>query len=828
MFKRALFMEVSMLDGTFQDIRFALRTFTRDPGFTFAVVVTLALGIGANTAIFSVIDGALLHPIPFPDSDRLVALYQKTPRDEKNAVSYPNLLDWQRQTQTFEGIAGVRNGSFTLKSRSEAERLMGLSVSSNFFSVLRAQPLLGRTFTKEEDRRGARPVVLLGETFWKRRFAGDPTILGRSLRLNERDFTVIGIVPAGVRLDRARGTLFNDVFVPIGQNDDSLFYRRGTGDNTLGLGRLKPGVTLAQARAEMDTIMRNLAAEYPNENADTGVNAVSYREDIASALKPVLLALGGAVGFVLLIACTNVANLVLARSTGRSQEFGIRIALGAGRGRLIRQLLTESVLLSLAGGALGLLIASWSTEAALAVLPSVLPAISEIQINDRVLWFSLALSVLTGVLFGFAPAFKAGGVSIQETLRQGGRGILKAGRRPQYILVTAEVALTLMLLVGAGLMMRSLHNLWNVSPGFDPQGVLVFYTSLSRQRSASPEKTREAFRELNDRLEALPGVEAASVEVGGLPFLGNTTFGFSRENDTDISKRAMRMANLYAVGASHFKAIGIPLLRGRSFTGRDSEKSQLVTVIDEETARRVFPGQDPSGKYLRTGLFNRPVELVGIAGRVKHSGLDFDATAADRAQLYFPIGQLPTFMLPFAANGIAGIVRSKTDAAALISAVRKNLNAFDSECAVFGEQRMTDAIAGSLARRRFSLIVLGAFAAVALILSGVGIYGLVSHLVSQRTNEIGVRMTLGAQPRDIFLAVLREGATMGTIGIAIGLAGAAATTHLLTSSLFGIESTDFATFGYAALLLFSLTMLACYVPARRAVHIDPAAALRCG
>ncbi len=815
-----------MLESIFQDVRFALRTFRHSPGFTFAALFTLALGIGGNTAIFSVIDGALLHPVPFPDSNRLVALYQKTPRDEKNAVSYPNLLDWQRQTQTFEGIAGLRNSSFTLTGRGETEQLMGLMVSSSFFSVLRAQPFLGRTFTKEEDQRGARSVVLLGETFWKRRFAGDPKILGQSLRLNERDFTVIGIAPAGVRLDRARGTLFNDVFTPIGQHDDPLFYKRGVGDDTLGLGRLKPGVTLTQARAEMDTIMRRLAAEYPDDDADTGVNAVSYREDIAGNLEPVLMALGAAVGFVLLIACTNVANLVLARSAGRSQEFGIRIALGAGRGRLIRQLLTESMLLSLAGGALGLMISWWCTDAALAVLPSVLPAIAEVQINARVLFFSSALSLLTGVLFGLAPACKASGLSIHETLKQGGRAILKGRSRPQYVLIVAEVALTLMLLVGTGLMMRSLHNLWNVSPGFNPQGVLVFYIGLSPQRASSPEKTREAFRELSDRLSGLPGVEAASVEVGGLPFIGNTTVGFSRE-DAETAKTELRMANLYAVGRDHFRAMGIPLSRGRSFTDRDTDKSHLVTVIDEELARTAFPRQNPVGKHIRVNLFTRPVEIVGIAGHVKHSGLDSDAMAKQRSQLYVPISQLPDSFLPLAANAIAGIVRSKTNPATLIPSIRKNLSAFDTGRAVHSEQLMTDAIAGSLARRRFSLIVLGAFAAVALILSATGIYGVVSYLVSQRTNEIGVRMTLGAQPRDIFFAVLRDGAIAGTIGIAIGLAGAAGLTRLITSLLFGISPTDFATYVCAALLLFGLTILACHVPARRAVRVDPATALRC-
>lgn len=818
-----------MLNGLLQDFRFALRTYRRSPGFTLAALVTLGLGIGGNTAIFSVIDGVLLHPVPFPDPDRLVTLYQKTPRDQKNAVSYPNLLDLERQSKTFEGIAGVRNQSFTLTGLGDPQQVMGMTVSSNLLFVLRSQPLLGRMFTASEDQRGARPVVLIGEAFWRQRLGGDPKVLGQILRLNGKNYTVIGIMPAGVRLDRAPGTFFNDVFTPLGQIEDPLFQNRGTGDNTLGLGRLRPGITLAQARAEMDTIMRRLQAEYPNEDKDTGINAVLYREDIAGKLEPFLLALGAAVGFVLLIACANVANLVLARAAGRSQEFGVRVALGAGRARVIRQLLTESVLLSMAGGALGVVIASWATGAALAVLPSILPAVSQVEINQRVLLFSFALALLTGVLFGLAPAWQAGEVRLQETLRQGGRGILRGRRRPQFFLIVGEVALTLVLLVGAGLMIRTLQNLWSVSPGFNPHDMVVFFTGLSPQHSSTPGKTREGFRDLVSRLRALPGVEAASLQVGGLPFFGNSTLGFRREDDRRAFRDALRMANLYGVSSDHFHVMGIPLIRGRSFSDQDKEKTELVTVIDQDSARALFPGEDPIGKYLHTGLWDRPVKIIGIAGRIKHSELDPGARAREQAQLYFPVTQLPDFLLPFAANeGITCIVRSKLEPAVLLRSIRTELRGFDSERAIFGEQRMTDAIAGSLAPRRFSLIVLGAFASVALILSVIGIYGVVSYLVSQRTNEIGVRMTLGAQPRDIFVGVLRDGALMGGLGVIIGLAGAAALTRLMETILFGIGATDLATFGCAAVLLLALTILACYLPARRAVRIDPAVALRCG
>lgn len=811
-----------MFASILQDFSFALRTFRRSPGFTFAVIFTLALGIGANTAIFSVVDGALLHPVPFPDSDRLAALYQTFPEGgDKDAVSYPNLLDWQAQSRTFEAIAGVRGEAFTLTGRGDPELVTGLGVSSNLLAVLRTQPVLGRMFTREEDQRGGRPVVLLAAGYWKRRFGGDPAIVGQTIRLNGRDVEVIGIMPAEVRLRLS----YQDVFTPLGQNDNPSFYCRGTGDDTEGLGRVKPGIPLAQARAEMQTIMQNLVAQYPNDNYKAGVNVVAYIQDISGDLRPVLLALSVAVGFVLLIACTNVANLVLARSSARSQEFAVRIALGAGRGRIVRQLLTESALLALAGGMLGMLIAFWYTQAALAVLPSVLPAISQVGMNSRVLWFSLAVSLFTSVLFGLGPALKAGDANIQESLRQGGRSILAGRGRAQSTLIVAEVALTLMLLVGAGLMMRSLNRLWSVSPGFRPENVLVFHTSLSPQYLSSPQKTREGFRLVSERLSGVPGVEAASLEVGALPFMGNTQTGFATAEDAKARKGETRLANIYAVEGDHFRAMGIPLVGGRFFSGQETDKTPLVAVIDQELARQTFPGQNPVGRSLQIGLFASPSEIVGIAGHVKHSGIDSDATAKVRAQIYVPLSQLTDKMLPGAVGDVNGVVHTKANPAALMDAIRRDLSKVNGDRAVSGAVLMTDAIAGSFAPRRFSLMILAAFAAVSLILSIVGVYGVVSYFISQRTNEIGVRMALGAESRDILFTLLREGAAMGGIGVAIGLLGAAALTRLIASLLFGIGPTDFLTFAGAASLLFGFVILSCYVPARRAALLSPLEAM---
>lgn len=810
------------------DIRFALRGFRHHPGFTLAAILTLGLGIGANAAIFSVIDAALLHPLPFPDPDRLVALYQRSGDEHRDAISYPNLLDWQKQAGTFENLAGVKDeDNFTLTGRGEPEQVMGLAVSSNFLDVLRTQPLAGRMFTPAEDQRGGAPVALLCEDFWRRRLGGDPKILGQALRLNGRDYTVIGIVSnqvARVRFDNSAAPS-KDLITPLGQNTADIFYQRGVGDNTIGLGRMKAGVTLAQVRAEMDRVTKGLAAEYPKEDKDVGADVLLYREDLSGALQPVLLALAAAVGFVLLIASVNVANLVLARSAGRSQEFGVRSALGAARGRLMRQLLTENLLLGLAGGVLGVLVASWLTAVVLTVLPSVLPSNAQVQINLRVLLVSLGLSLAAGVLCGFVPAFRAAGVSLQDTLRQSGRGVVRGWRKPQYALIVAEVALTLILLVSTGLMIRTLRNLWSVNPGFQPENLLVFYTSLQGGANTSPENTIASLRELNRRLGAIPGVEAAGVEAGGLPFLGNTGLGFASQDEFERSQKANRLSHFYWVSPDHFKTMGIPLLRGRPFTDHDSRNSPLVAVIDEDTARSVFPGQDAVGKFLHVGLYEQPLQIVGIAGRVKHGKLDSGSEASQYAQIYSPLDQMPEPILPVMTESFAGIVRSRMPQAALLKAVTKNVSSFDGG-AVFGEQWMSQAVAESLAPRRFSLILLGAFAGLALILSFVGILGVVSYLISQRTHEIGVRMTLGARPQDIFIGVLREAAIAGGTGITIGLAGAAALTRLMAGMLYGIRPVDAVTFLCAAALLFVCTLLACWAPARRAIRVDPAAALR--
>ncbi|HEY2380934.1 MAG TPA: ABC transporter permease [Terriglobia bacterium] len=814
------------------DLRYAVRTLRRSPGFTCAALLTLALGIGANTAIYTVVDGVLLHPVPFPEADRLVSMYQKTAGTDRNSVPYLNFLDWRRQARSFESIAGMRDSGFTLTGRGDAEQLIGMMVSQNFLPVLGIQPLIGRNFTSKEDQRGAQQVVMLGEDFWKRRFAADKNVLGQTLTLNGLNYTIIGVVPSAIRMERAFNSFFNDVFTPIGQYETFNFYSHGVGNGTLGIGRLKPGVTLAQARAEMDTIMSSLAEQYPDEVAGEYAEIFPFLDEVVGSVRPALLALAAAVGFVLLIACTNVANLALARSMKRSEEFGIRMALGAGRSRIIRQLLTESMLLSIAGGIIGVAFASWATQAAIAVLPAALPSLSNVQLNNRVLLFTFAVSAAAGVLFGFLPALKAVEFGLHETLKQSGRGTVKGRHRSQRVLIVAEIALTLVLLVGAGLMIRSLEKVWNVNPGLNPDGLLTFYTGISKERASTPEKARAAFRELQERLAAVPGVQSVSIQIGGLPFLSSngTSIAFRSENEPKAARQGdMHIARFYAVGADHFKTMGIRVLRGRGFTAQDTEKSTPVTVIDEELAHTVFPGQNPIGKHIFITLEKepKPIEIVGVAEHVKHAGLDADASAKLRMEYYFPVAQMPDDVIPLFAPAVACLIRTKTAPATLLPLLRRELAAFDSNSPLHSEELMTDAIAATLAPRRFSLIVLGAFGFIALLLSVIGIYGVISYSVSQRIDEIGLRMALGAPPRDIVLGVLREGGKLAAIGVAAGLLGAAALTRILSTLLFAVSPTDALTYVSMASLLFGLTLLACYIPARRAIRVDPMAALRC-
>jgi predicted permease len=814
------------LEDLARDLAYALRGIRRSPGFAAVSIATLALGIGANTAVFSMVDGAVLHPIPFPDADRLVAIYGTSKKATKNAISYQNFLDWQRQTHTFDELAAWRTETFTLSGSGRAEQLAGVMVSSSFFPLLQIPPIAGRVFTADEDRRGQAPVAVIGEGLWERRFGRDLRIIGQPLALNGRSYTVIGVMPARVRIDRVdRNTFNNDVFVPIGLYEDPLFLMRGTAAGTLGIGRLKPDVSIARAQADIDVVTANLARAYPEANNGVGANLVDLREDLVGDVRPILWTLLAAVGFVLLIACANVSNLALARSLGRAQEFAVRGAIGASRGRLIRQLLAESLLLTAIGTAIGIGLAAWTMKAALAALPPVLPAMSDVTLNWRVLIVALGVSAATGVLFGLAPARYASRPDLNEQLKT--RGTDTSGQaHVQRMLVVVQMALTLVLLVGTGLMVRSLMNVWNIKIGFDTAHVAIASTGLSADRRARPDTMRASLADLNQRLLEIPDVESASLTVASVPFGANTTLGFWPADDPRPSAAGdLHTAMYYAVGADYFRTMSIPVLRGRVFTEQDDTHHPTIVVVDQQLAVSTFGTLDVIGKQLRNG-FDQTLEIVGVVGHIAHRDIDKDASAT-LSELYVPYRQLPDAATALFGNFVSIVVRSPMASQSLFSAIREVVGGFDPSIAVHDERTMNDAISATLDGRRFSLAVLGLFAVTALTLATIGIYGVVSYGVTRRTRDIGIRLALGASPTHILTRVLGEAGRLTLIGTVVGLAGSLVVTRLLSSLLFRVSPFDPLTLAGVSALVLLVTFAACYIPARRATRVDPLVALRC-
>jgi len=808
-----------------EDIRYGLRLLRKSPGFTIVTVLTLALGIGVNTAIFSVVNGVLLNPLPFPHPRELVTLHESKPNFETGSISYPNFRDWQKENHTFSALAVARRYSFSLTGTGEAEQVNAEFLSSDFFPLLGVRPLMGRFFAPNEDQVGAGPVALISEGLWRRKFGSAPDILGKSMALDAKDYTVIGVVPANFHL-MIPSFQDREVYVPIGQWDNPLLLNRSSGLGIHGIGRLKPGVTLEQAQADMDAVTRNLAAAFPNDDKGISAKLIPLKEQMVGPVQSFLLVLLAAVGFVLLIACVNVANLLLARSTTRHREFAIRSALGAAQSRLVRQLLTESVLLALAGGAMGLLFAAWGTRGALGFLPGALPRAEEIGLDSHVLIFTTATSLLAGILFGLTPALKTSRFDLQSSLQEGGRGISGARHRAQGVFVIVEVALALVLLVGAGLLIRSLATLWRVDPGFNPQNVLTFNLSLPAMTNASPAAIRAAYRDLDNHLASTPGVEAMSLVWGAFPITGDDEELFWMDGQPKPSaSNDMNWSLKYIVGPNYLKTMGIPLKRGRFFTAQDDEHSPVVGVIDDVFARKYFPNQDAIGKRLNLDDFSAPIEIVGVVGHVKQWGLDVDDQQALRTQLYLSCMQMPDeFVMTGTGTGV--VVRSSTNTPALLESIRHTSEQMSSQQILFGGQTMNQIISNSLASRRFSMILLGVFAALALVLASIGIYGVISYLVGERTHEIGVRMALGARPRDILHLILGRGGKLTLTGVVAGLACAFGLTRLMASMLYGIRATDPLTFGAVAILLTATALAACYIPARRATKVDPMVALR--
>jgi predicted permease len=825
------------MTGLAHDIRYALRQLHKSPGFAAVTVVTLALGIGANTAIFSVVNGVLLNPLPFHDANRIVSMFEETQNFAKGSISYPNFLDWQRDNRSFEAMAAYRGTDGSITGVGQPENVRAQRVSANFFPILGVNPILGRNFAPEEDRRGASPTALISEGLWKRKFASDRNVIGQRLIVAGQPRTIIGVIPASFRLH-----VFNfrtaDVYEAIGEDTDPTFYLRDSYRGMDAIGLLKSGITLAQARDDMKRVNAGLADAYPNVDGNIKANIIPLKDNIVGDMRPALLVLLGAVGFVLLIACVNVANLLLARSTARQREFSVRAALGAGQIRILRQLLTESVLLSALGGMFGLILAKWGTVAALVAVPETVPRAEEIGLHLPVLLFTIFLSVLTGIMFGLLPAMRMSRTDISGRLKDSGRAIAGSRSRMQSVLVMGEMAMALVLLVGAGLMCRTLMGLWKVDPGFDPRNVSYFdVTPSPLLLKQPPDAIHAALRQISATLHSVPGVEAVSLHDGALPMESDNERGFLLEGQEPPTQRPKNVQQTleYTVEPEYLKTMRIPLLWGRFLSAEDNENAARVVVIDANFAQQYFGGQDPIGKHVRVFELASdsnqrvltPLAIVGVVGHVNQWGLAEDASHPLRAQMYRPILQSEKAELKNLAQGFNVFVRSQTPLAsgAFFESIRQKLLASNRDMIVYDNESEEEVVARSIASQRFSLILLGAFAGLALLLAGIGIYGVLSYLVGQRTHEIGVRMALGAQRLDVLRMVLREGARMTLAGTAIGIVAALGFTQLMASMLFGVRPTDPVTFGLVAVVLCGIALFACYLPARRAAKVDPMVAL---
>ena len=812
------------------DMRYALRVVHKSPGFAAVAVLTLALGIGANTALFSVVNGVLLNPLPYRNSDQVVTLAEWFPGYGESSISYPDFLDWARLNHTFTSLAAYRRDSFNLTGQGDAEQVTAMDVSASFFPLLSVDPVLGRNFSSAEDQLGGPPAVILSGGFWKTKFGSSPYIVGKALNLDGTDYTVVGVIPENFYFCcSATGFRISDVYLTIGASKDPPVRDRRM-ISTWAVGRMQQGVTLAQARADMDSVARSLSVAYPDTDKDTGIVLTPLKELMVHNIRPFLLVLLAAVGFVLLIACVNVANLLLARSMGRGREFAIRAALGASKGRVIRQLLTESVLLAMTGGALGLLLASWGTRAALAALPTVLPRANEVRLDPRVLLFTLVVSLAAGVLFGLAPALKTSHPDLHETLKEGGRGASGARYRAQNIFVVVEMALAVVLLIGAGLTIRTLVGLWSVNPGFDPHNVLSFHVGFPPSISNADASTiRAGLRQFTDKIASVPGVSAVSLTTGARPLDRESGLIFWRQDQPKPPNEvSMPYALWYRVGPDYLKVMKIPLLRGRFLTAQDDASSPGVCVIDEDFAQKFFGNEDPIGKRLSFSLvYTQALQIVGVVGHVKQYGLDETASSPIQAQFYMSPLQLPDDQLKTWAVSAAGyVIRTQGSPGVFAGAVRDALREFNSKAVLYAPETMDSVIARSLASRGFVMILLGVFAALALVLASIGIYGVISYVAGQRRHEIGIRIALGAPRSHVLKIVLGQGARLVLVGVGAGLVAAVGLTRLMATILYGVSATDPLTFFAVAIVLTLVALVACYIPARRAMRIDPMVALR--
>jgi putative ABC transport system permease protein len=799
------------------DLRYAARLQRKNPAFTIIAIIALALGIGANTAIFSVVNTVLLRPLPYKDPERLVMVWEDAsrhgyPRDTPAAA---NFVDWRDQSQNFEGMAAIADESFNLTGSGDPERLEGRRVSANMFPLLGVEPQLGRVFTAAEDQPGAQRVVILSYPLWQRRFGGDPAIVGQSLTLNGESHVVIGVMPARFQFPSSD----DQAWVPIALTQQDAGNRNRHYLQVLG--RLKPGVSLAQAQSEMSTIATRLQQQYPQSNAELGAVVQPLQEHLVGDIKPALLVLLGAVGLVLLIACANVANLLLARAAVRQKEIAVRVALGAKRSRLIRQFLTESVLLSTSGGLVGLAIAYGGLFLLKAFIPENISQARDISIDLKVLAFTFLVSVATGLIFGLAPAIQAARFNQIDTLKEGGRDAATggSGQRLRGLLVTAEVAISLVLLIGAGLLINSFLRLRNVDPGFRTDNLLTMKIVLPEPKYEEMERRSAFYTELINRVQALAGVRSAAV-TSNLPlYRQGNSIGIGIEGQPAPPPGQERIIVTRIVSPRYFDTMSIPILRGRGLTDQDTETTPNVVVISETMARRYWPGEDAVGKRIAAGRIRTPEDWIQVVGVVKDVR-QFELNAEPKPQMYLSYRQAGFF------DSRDLVVKTEVDPASMAATVRKAVWEIDKDQPVSNIQTMDQILAESIARQRFSMLVLAIFAAVALVLAGVGIYGVMSYSVAQRTHEIGIRMALGAQTGAVLKLAVGYGMKLVIVGIAIGLIAAFALTRVMSTLLFGVTATDPMTFTLISLLLIAVAVLASYVPARRATRVNPIIALR--
>jgi putative ABC transport system permease protein len=809
------------METLWQDLRQGARSLVKQPTFTIVAVITLAIGISANTAIFSVVHAVLLQSLPYPDADRLVMVWEtrRTNPSGQNVINIGNFFDWKERNRVFEDMAAFRDTSVILTGGGEPEEIPSQVATTGLFNILGVSPILGRSFAPDDGKPGQPGVVVISYGLWQRRFGGDPRIIGRKLILNGAESTVIGVMPAGFNWGSNPGSLTTEngkIWSPL-QIDEQNRPRRGRG--AMAVARIKAGISLEQARAEMSAIHGQIEQQYPEFNAGWGVNLVPLREQFAGKIRLALLALLGAVGMVLLIACANVANLLLARAAARQREVAVRAALGANRGRIIRQLLTESLLLAGLGGLAGLTLAWWGADLLVSLAPPDLLNLTQVKLNAVVLGFTLGITLATGVIFGLAPAFEATRLNLSESLKEGGKSA--GGMRAQRLrssLVVLEVAMALVLLVGAGLLIRSFTRLQGIDPGFNARNILTMSVALPRSKYDNDQKRVNFFREAVAQMQALPGVESAGA-VNSLPFAS-----FHSGTSVDIEGRPILpvvqklKTGVMVTDANYFRTMQIPLKRGRLFTDQEAAEMRHVVIINEAFAQRHFQNEDPLGKrvtiYMKDD--NQPCEIIGIVGDSKHRGLD----AGIGPMSYWPHPEL-------ASSGMTFVIRAKGDASAITSGARNVIRTLDPAQPVGDARSMESLIGSSMAVARFNTLLLTIFAVVAMLLAGVGIYGVMAYSVEQRSREIGVRMALGARASDVLRLVVGRGMTLALLGVAIGVAASFALTRLMETMLFNVSATDPLTFAGIPLLLALVALLACLIPARRATKVDPMVALRC-